>query len=236
MKKSKIMVTLLVVVVVLLLAIVCIAAYSNGKGGNNGKNSESGEQNAIYAEAYVSKINEYENTPSGEPKMEIKYDLIYINGDDIPELVASHDGYFVGLYTYTAENGVATLMDNWGYGAMGNAGYKYVQRENIISNYNADYAGAVGYQTFYKINDAGTELEYYNSDSLSVWMYKDLNNDNILAENELVDSNSGEFYYNGTKEITSTEYANAIPSVNGEYEFILGTKSAAEMLSALRAN
>lgn len=82
---------------------------------------------------------------------EPEYDLIYVNDDEIPELVSDHRGYFVSLYTYR-DGAIYTLMDEWGYGAGGNAGYDYAPRKNSLRNLDADHAGAIMNTTYMTIN------------------------------------------------------------------------------------
>lgn len=72
-----------------------------------------------YAEAYADKIEELEKE-SREPG-DIEYDLIYLDEDHIPELVAGQTGYYVNVYTYDAGM-LCTVMEEWGYGAGGNHG------------------------------------------------------------------------------------------------------------------
>lgn len=72
----------------------------------------------------------------------VRFSLIYLTGSDIPELVAEHSGYDVSVFAWV-DGKIITLMDQWPYGAGGNAGYKYLPENNVIRNYNMDYAGAV---------------------------------------------------------------------------------------------
>ena len=72
------------------------------------------------------------------------YDLIYFNNDNIPELVVGKNGNWVSMYTYNTKTKKAcALMEQWGYGVMGNTGYSYVPKKNYLYNLNNDYAGAV---------------------------------------------------------------------------------------------
>ncbi len=129
-----------------------------------------------YQEAYeaVGMLAELESTE------DITYNLIYVDGDDVPELAAGVNGYYTSLYTY--RDGTAyTLMDHWAYGAMGNSGYDYAPKKNSIRNYNADYAGAILYTTYMEISEQCTldnvvQIETFNFD--------DVNGNGVLDEEE----------------------------------------------------
>ncbi|MCM1124759.1 MAG: hypothetical protein NC416_19465, partial [Eubacterium sp.] len=106
---------------------------------SNGKRNGEFES---YAEAYEAMIDLTVIEQGDERNDSFLYDLIYVDEDEIPELVSGLNGYYVNLYTY--EDGTLyKLMDDWAYGAMGNAGYEYAPGDNSIRNYNADYAGAI---------------------------------------------------------------------------------------------
>lgn len=127
-----------------------------------------------YREAYraVSKLCELEYENGQE------YDLIYFDEDDIPELAAGVRGYFMSLYTYH-DGRVYNLMDSWGYGAMGNAGYEYSPGKNSLRNYNADFAGLIMYTTYMRINaqyhlfETVVQIETMNWDDVNENGYPD---------------------------------------------------------------
>lgn len=102
---------------------------------------------------------------------EQKYDLIYFNEDDIPELTVGPNGYYISMYTYDGGT-VYQVMDQWGYGAFGNPGYEYSPKKNSLRNYNADYAGAIVYTTYMTMNAQHTMEEvvcivFYNFDDVN---------------------------------------------------------------------
>lgn len=157
---------------------------------------------------------------------DMAYDLIYVDEDDIPELVACHQGYSVSLYTYW-DGAVYTLMDDWGYGAMGNAGYAYAPRRNNIVNDNTDYAGAILYTTYMAVSnhqsvDVVACIETYNFDDV---------NQNGYPDEEELDSLGmyGVSYIDGV-EISAEEAASYKV---GDYEFIEGSMTLEELLAAL---
>ncbi len=155
------------------------------------------------------------------------YDLIYVDGDDIPELAAGYNGYYVSLYTFDGGK-VYTLMDDWGYGAMGNAGYEYVPGDNRLRNYNNDYAGAVLYTTFMTVVpqrriDISAEITTLNFD--------DVNGNGLPDESEMESVGKYSVNYMDGKEISEEEYA----SYNqGEYVYIQGKMSLEELLEKLK--
>lgn len=91
-----------------------------------------------YVSEYSKIVNEtYKN--SSEYR-DMKYSLMYFNNDDIPDLLVDCSGYFNSLYVYSAGK-LHTVVDNWPYGAAGNAGYTF--EKGSISNWNSDYSGLV---------------------------------------------------------------------------------------------
>lgn len=173
---------------------------SNGK-----KNGEF----ADYREAYltVGKLKEMESDG------EINYELVYFDEDDIPELVADDPGYFMSLYTYH-DGKIYTLMNEWGYGAMGNSGYEYCPGKNSLRNYNTDYAGLILYTTYCSIS---SEYTMDTVVSIKTVNFDDANGNGIPDgdEEESFDYYSAD-YIDGV-EITAEEYDSYSM---GEYEWL----------------
>lgn len=130
-----------------------------------------------YQEAYhaVGRLCQLE---SGDRKT---YDLIYFNDDDIPELVADTAGYHLSLYTY-ADGRVYNLMQDWPYGAMGNAGYMYSPGKNSLRNDNADYAGAILYTTYMTMGKGHTLDEVVQ---ITCYNFDDANGNGMPDEEEM---------------------------------------------------
>ena len=173
--------------------------------GNGKKNGEFED----YREAYlaVGKLKEMES--GGE----IEYALVYFDEDDVPELVADHTGYFMSLYTYH-DGTIYTLMNEWGYGAMGNSGYEYCPGKNSLRNYNTDYAGLILYTTYCSIS---AEFTMDTVVSIKTVNFDDANGNGIPDEDE-----EETFGYYGADyiddvEITPEEYASYSM---GEYEWL----------------
>lgn len=151
-----------------------------------------------YKEAYemVSRLCGLESSDK------MQYNLIYVNEDDIPELAAGESGYYMSLYTWS-DGRVYTLMDHWGYGAMGNAGYEYSPGKNSVRNDDSDHAGAIVYRTYMKINeshvlDTVVQIESYQFD--------DANKNGIPDENEMDSFGRYSVNYIDGKEISDETY------------------------------
>ncbi len=171
-----------------------------------------------YKSAYLDIINSTENSDT------LSYDLIYLDEDDIPELVLGMNGFYVNLYTY-ADGNVYTLMDHWGYGAMGNAGYEYVPRMNSMRNYNSDYAGLVGFTTYCSITSEHT-LEA--TTVIETRLYEDTNGDGIPQGEEYIPDY--QVYFIDGEEIS---YDEAVSYDAGKYEFISGELTLDEIKAQL---
>ncbi len=176
-----------------------------------------------YREAYeaVMKFSDLDNEEQG-------YDLIYFDEDDIPELTVGRSGYYISMYTYD-DGMVYQVMDHWGYGAMGNAGYEYSQKKNSLRNYNADYAGAILYTTYMKMSAQHTmesivEIVFYNFD--------DVNQNGIPDEDE-----EGSIGYYGVSYIDGKEVSREeCESYDiGGYQYMETDKSIEEVKGLLYA-
>ncbi len=186
-------------------------------------------KNDAWKQAYIDKVREYDG---GSNASQYKYDLIDLDGDAIPELVADNYGYYVSLYTY-GNDALQILMDEWGYGAFGIAGYSYISGQNIIESGDADLAGAVYYQFYFKENE-NYELESYYPEDLACWMFDDKNGNYSVDDGEYLEDMYGNpicYYYYGDRQITEEEYMSY--QINGNYEYINGTKNANEIIEQI---
>ncbi len=153
---------------------------------------------------------------------ELTYRLIYVDEDEIPELVVSRNGYFVWVFTYAPKGQfedvkeVNVILEDCGYGAMGNVGYYYLPKDNIIYNYNSDYAGAAGTTWYGYIN------ENHQPDSKYTIYFEDINMED--------DSEECKYYFNG-KEISKDLYETY--KVDGNFKFIEGNKKAYEIVEEI---
>lgn len=176
-----------------------------------------------YGEAYKAVSRLYELEREGT----MEYNLIYVDEDTVPELAAGLSGYYVSLYTYH-DGTVYTLMDEWAYGAMGNAGYEYSPKKNSLRNYNTDYAGAILYTTYMTI---GSSYSIDTEASLVTYNFDDVNGNGMPDEEEM-DSLGvyGAVYMNGEQIAADEE----IPYDAGEYEYIDVTMDRAELEAELK--
>lgn len=180
-----------------------------------------------YVEAYEAALNlsVMEGWAASETEYGGKflYDLIYVDEDDIPELVSGRNGYFVNLYTYR-DGTLSMPMNRWAYGAMGNSGYDYAPRKNNMRNYNADQAGAIMNTYYMRINERG-EME------TPMWIesinYMDENCNGMLDEDE--EYGAGPDYINGEK--ATPEEVEAVYDAYdmGDYAPIEGRVTEAEV-------
>ena len=181
-----------------------------------------------YQEAYeaVGRLLDMSNE-DGAFEMTVTYDLIDVDGDEVPELAAGVNGYYISLYTYS-DGKVYTLLDRWSYGVMGNAGYEYAPKKNSLRNYNSDYAGAILYTTYMEVKkdhrvETVAQIKTVNFD--------DVNGNGVPDEDETESmGNYGVTYLNG-KEASPEECA-AYDA--GKYEMICGDLSLEELVKELK--
>lgn len=172
-----------------------------------------------WAQAYLKVIASENKKNSG-----LTYNLIYFNNDSIPELVAGYDYYWVSMYTYSGGK-TYELMDSWAYGSMGNAGYSYLPKKNVLYNTNSDYAGAVVYTTYMRMkNNKMTDI--YKK-PLYLSYLKNMNESPWSAGNYL----KNPVYYYGNKKISKAKYDKY--QIKGNYKTIKGKYTYAKMKSIL---
>lgn len=176
-----------------------------------------------WAGAYADQVMALEAEEPG-----LRYDLIYLDEDDIPELAAGSPGYFISVYQYRSGT-INTLIHRWGYGAMGNHGYEYIPKSGVIRNYNADLAGAILYVTYLRINDLH-EMESCYDDTLSMWMFRDTNGDHLMGEDEPYSDEI--YFYRGDQEISEEEFESYL--IQGDYAVLEGNQTASQLLNQLQ--
>lgn len=152
------------------------------------------------------------------------YDLIYLDNDNIPELITGKLGHSISIYTFS-DGQVYQIADEWGDGG----GHEYVPYSNVIRGSDTEYAGMITYEGYCKINQ-NHEIEDYNDGDLYTWHFVDQNNNGFSDGDETYDPNAERYFVNG-REIEKSEYY--IPQVSGEYQLIEPTKSMNEVLELL---
>jgi len=212
----------------LLLVVIISIMFFSGCGEKNVVTKSNEETNLVKnpIEEYKSIINKYESEYDN-----LKYDLIYFDNDNIPELVVDNSSYWLSMYSYKGDK-MYPLMDKWSYGAAGNVGYDYAEKKGIIYNFNQDYAGAVANVSYMVLNDKfefdifthtfqGAELEETDE------MYNEIK--------EYIEITSG-YYLNGER-ITEEEFYNSIKGADKieDYKILYGTKSINEITEELES-
>lgn len=177
-----------------------------------------GQSTADYAEAmkaYAQKVRSLIQRNSG-----LHFELIDLTKSEIPELMAD-SGSDVSVYAW-ADGEVIPIMESYGYR---NVGYSYLPGQEIVRDTFLGMAGAVRYEFYYGINSAH-ELTELSTDVLSIWYFRDLNENGMMDEGE-----DEPVYYVGDTEVTEDVYESY--QIQGEYEWMYGEKSAKEILSIL---
>ncbi|MCR5355836.1 MAG: hypothetical protein K6E63_00380 [Lachnospiraceae bacterium] len=187
-----------------------------------------------YKEAYRALVSEFYNGHKDEESeySSLGFDLIYFDDDDIPELVTGLNGYYVNLYSFDGTKAFP-IIEEWGYGAGGNAGYEYLPKEGMIFNSNADYAGAWMWLSYMKWDPEKREMVDLNPDGLCIRYVEDEDGDGMLSDAEMEKySEDDEKYYYGDKQITKAEFDSMCH--DGNYEELYGSKSYDEINAQLK--
>ena len=115
-----------------------------------------------WTQAYISVIAELQENWDLD---RMDFGLIYVNDDDIPELVFGPEGYWVSVYTWQ-DGQVYTVMDQEAYGTWGR-NYTYIPFQNTIKEYCYSYFDHDDngytrrlYENFYQMAETTYKLEY----------------------------------------------------------------------------
>lgn len=171
--------------------------------------------------AYAEKVQEL-----AAENGDLQFALLDLTAKEIPELVAEYHGYGVMVFFYA--DGEVLGGDPWPYGAGGNLGYEYLPGENVILNYNNDYAGTIQYESYFALGSAG-EPSPLPGDQLSIRHFRDANGNGYPDEDEPFQEEP--IYYVGDSEVSKDVYASH--QITGEFEWLGGDKSTEEMLALL---
>lgn len=200
---------------------------SNKTTENNTTSNNNTKTGSNYSKEYERIIEKIENENTD---VNLIYDLIYFNNDNIPDLVIDNLGYWVSLYIY--ENGtVHNPIDRWLYGAGGNTAYEYQAKKGLIRNYDSDFAGAIITESISVLN-SDKKFDVLSNTKRGATS----ENDDITAIDEALTSYGG-CYYNDNK-ITEQEYNNKLKElsidINGtNFKRLSGSKSAQEIKNQL---
>ncbi len=151
---------------------------------------------------------------------EISYDLIYLNNDDIPELVVHGSSCFVSVYTY-ADSKALPIIEWEPYGTHGSY-YEYMPKSSLVKNtwHNMDDEGSTFYHEDIYVVNGNFEMECLYPENL------------YLVHNfEDVDK---EGCYIGQREITGEQFDRYVNVNTGKsYEWLGGLSTADEMKKRL---
>lgn len=180
-----------------------------------------------YRTAYLELINTVEDSDT------LTYDLIYLDEDDIPELVTGNGGFFISIYTYI-DNQLYNLADHWSYGAFGINGYYYVPGKNHIRVSDSDWAGMARTTAYLRMfhNDATNSYEIENYTAYTAYHFDDANDNDMPDEDEDYQE-TPVVYYNMNGEEIDAETALANDYNTDEYEFIFPEMTLDEIKAAL---
>lgn len=188
-----------------------------------------------YVDLYKEAIENFVLTKgnSEEDLSKYRFDLIYFDEDDVPELVMGKRGYYVDLYT-VIDGQIVVIIDNWAYGAGGNAGYDYLEKQGIVYNSNSDSAGAEEYETYWKWDAKAKNLENaYDEELCMRYVYYDINGDGITDFTDILEGGLTDevLYFYGDENITYEEYLKY--TFPGEYKPICGEMTYDDIMSKL---
>ncbi|MBO4807751.1 MAG: hypothetical protein J5537_01830 [Lachnospiraceae bacterium] len=133
---------------------------------------------ASYKEAYTAAAN-LAKLKYGE---DVKFSLMYFNDDDIPDLLMSVPS-LISLYMYD-NAGIHCPIYEWPFGAGGNAGYDLLTKHAAVANFDHDYAGLIGYETYMIMNEKYEMKTAYYSECFN---FDDLNDNGVPDPEETTD-------------------------------------------------
>lgn len=123
-----------------------------------------------YAELAKTELSEIED---------LRFKLIYVDDDDIPELSIDAPGYHQSVYTY--KNGEVKEIFFGPYGIHGCVGYYYSPKKGVFSTFCTEYAGLMCDDIYYSISETGeVEEDCYRKE----FNYDDLDGDGEPSEEE----------------------------------------------------
>lgn len=160
----------------------------------------------------------------------IWFSLVYIDDDDIPELVMEMENQFTSLYAYTPGadyNGVqniSTIMNDWGL-ARGHIGPRcYLPYEDLFcfEYYGHDWDYDAGYRSFWY---ATTSANRDDLDKVYELCRREFEGDYETEEDDVI-----KYYYND-EEITKEEYD--YYQIEGDYRYLDGDKYIYEIVEEM---
>ena len=177
---------------------------------------QAAEKNA-WAKAYLKVLEDLEYKDKYT-----SYDLIYVDNDNVPELVAGQDGYWINLYTFYKGKAVPVLKQ-------AAYGYEYIKKKNVIhrSVPDYDYNGAV-YDVYYGKISKG-KLTDRNKKDLTVRYFVDKNKNGRFEAEEYTSNPS---YYYGKQKVSKKNFDKH--TVKGSLKQIKGKVSYDNIVKKLK--
>ena len=179
-------------------------------------------------EAYAKTAEDFVNT-YGTQDGELRFELVYIDEDEVPELIISRPGYYVNAYSYY--NGNVEHFFEGSYGAYGNLGFNYLPHKNTITNRFNDNNGNLIFINIMNMDADHKTIENTYNDMLNMRYYDSepdeyypIGDYTILSEPR---------YYIGTTELTEEEFYTYLP--DGDYKH-LGKGTDYDSFIAFMAN
>ena len=182
-------------------------------GTNNGQTL-----NQLVSQKYMEIINQYEIEHKESSSGEIKYNLVKITDDNVPELVVN-DQFWYSLNLYTIDEGtVYQLMDDWYYGA-GDTRYMYAPRKGLVLMYSSHGDESFGEESgdFYRIEN-NNKLE---------WIYR------LVTTRTTDDEDQVYQYFINDNEVSKEQYDEAEKSVDYDFQMLEGIYSLDEIKNKL---
>ena len=165
-------------------------------------------------DVYAKKVEEVVKS-NNAIKDDLLFELVYIDEDNVPELIISKPGYYVDAYSYS--NGEANhIMEFWPYGAGGNFGYEYIPYKNVIYNSDSEYSGSLKWISIYKLDDEHKKVVSAYDETLNLRYYDSAPDEIYPDDFDSVTKLDTPRYYMGTTELTEDEFYSYIPE--GDYK------------------
>lgn len=172
--------------------------------------------------AYMEVIDHYISSDEDWYDERIYFSLIYLDEDDIPELVFDLQHFTMAVFTYApgkecdGVKDVSAVLNFYPYGVAGIMGYEYYPGQNILFYHDKDMAGYEEHIYYCRINDDKELEKIYSVTAL-----------HIEVERVWEDI----YYYNG-EEVSEAVYESYI--MDGDCCFIGGSYLAGEMVEKLK--
>lgn len=188
-------------------------------------NAQEANYQKLYGD-YIKNVLTYDELIDGYESWE----YIYLDADDIPELVLYSSYTSVGCCILTVQNGKVLKQD------LGDFGILYIPRSGLLYN---DYGGGgMYYTTVYRLNQQfNTVVEFYYTIDFEM-VYDQLDGDDPERESELIQKYTT--YYRGdsedalevTRKQVESDIAAAFTS-KGEYVEIKSNSVSTQSIAAL---